>query len=53
MPMPPSVAALWRRAHTAFFRRGCRRLAREFSATMPVVCEEFAVVFKKEAARLA
>jgi uncharacterized protein YhfF len=36
----------WRRAHTAFFGRECKRLGREFSADMPVVCEEFAVVFK-------
>ena len=36
----------WRRAHTAFFGRECERLRCEFSASMPVVCEEFAVVFK-------
>lgn len=37
--------AFWRRAHTAFFGRECQRLGRGFSPTMPVVCEEFAVVF--------
>ena len=40
----------WQRAHTAFFGRECKRLAREFSADMPVVCEEFAVVFRGKAA---
>jgi uncharacterized protein YhfF len=41
----------WRRAHTAFFGRECKRLEREFSADMPVVCEEFAVVFKGKGER--
>ena len=40
----------WRRAHTAFFGRECKRLGRDLSATMPVVCEEFAVVFRGKAA---
>jgi len=40
----------WRRAHTAFFGRECERLGREFSGRMPVVCEEFAVVFRSKAA---
>lgn len=40
----------WRRAHTAFFGRECQRLGREFSQRMPVVCEEFAVVFRAKAA---
>lgn len=38
--------AYWQRAHTAYFGRECQRLAREFRADMPVVCEQFAVVFK-------
>jgi uncharacterized protein YhfF len=37
--------AFWRQAHTMFFGRECERLGREFSLTMPVVCEVFAVVF--------
>lgn len=40
----------WRRAHTAFFGRECKRLEREYSERMPVVCEEFAVVFRAKAA---
>ena len=40
----------WSRAHTAFFGRECKRLGREFSADMPVVCEEFAMIFKRKAA---
>lgn len=40
----------WRRAHSAFFGRECKRLEREFGARMPVVCEELAVVFKGKAA---
>ena len=40
----------WRRAHTAYFGRECKRLGREFSQRMPVVCEEFAVVFRGSAA---
>lgn len=38
--------AYWRRAHTAYFGRECARLNREFSDDMPVVCEEFRVVFR-------
>jgi uncharacterized protein YhfF len=41
-----SSLAFWQRAHTAYFGRECVRLGREFSATMPVVCEEFAVVYR-------
>jgi len=40
----------WRRAHTAYFGRECKRIGREFSQHMPVVCEEFAVVFRGSAA---
>lgn len=40
----------WRRVHTAYFGRECKRLGREFSERMPVVCEEFAVVFRAKAA---
>ncbi|MDZ7589176.1 MAG: ASCH domain-containing protein [Rubrivivax sp.] len=31
----------WRRAHWAFFGRECRRLGREPTASMPVVCSVF------------
>jgi uncharacterized protein YhfF len=43
----------WRRAHTAFFGRECARLGRAFGQAMPVVCEEFAVVFRGSAASAA
>ena len=33
--------AWWREAHWAFFSRECRRIGREPSQTMPVVCSEF------------
>lgn len=41
-----SSLAYWQRAHTAFFGRECQRLGREFTASAPVVCERFAVVFR-------
>jgi uncharacterized protein YhfF len=36
----------WRQVHTAYFGRECKRLGREFSADMPIVCEEFEVIFR-------
>jgi uncharacterized protein YhfF len=36
----------WRAAHTAYFGRECARLGREFHPEAPVVCEEFAVVYR-------
>ncbi len=41
-----SSLAYWQRAHTAFFGRECARLGREFSTSMPVVCEKFEVVYR-------
>ncbi|MCH9674130.1 MAG: ASCH domain-containing protein [Gammaproteobacteria bacterium] len=39
----------WRRVHWAYFRRECARIGNEVTADMPVVCEEFAVVYPKQA----
>jgi len=38
--------AFWRRVHTAYFGRECRRLGREPHPEMPVVCETFEVVYR-------
>lgn len=38
--------AYWRRVHEAFFARECKRIGRQPSANMPVVCERFEVVFR-------
>ena len=39
--------AYWRDAHRAFFTRECVALNnREFSETMPVLCERFRVIYK-------
>ncbi len=37
--------AYWRRAHRRFFTRQCATLNREFSDTIPLVCERFEVIF--------
>jgi uncharacterized protein YhfF len=37
----------WRKAHEAFFGRECSRIGRVPEARMPVVCEEFEVVFPR------
>ena len=37
--------AYWRRAHEAFFGRECRRIGRQPTQDMPVVCERFEVVY--------
>jgi uncharacterized protein YhfF len=34
----------WRQVHQEFFVRDCLRIGRQFSESMPVVCERFAVV---------
>ncbi|KQT13250.1 ASCH domain-containing protein [Ramlibacter sp. Leaf400] len=38
--------ASWRRDHTAFFARECSRIGRVPNERMPVVCEQFRVVFQ-------
>jgi uncharacterized protein YhfF len=38
--------AFWRRAHIEFFSRECAAAGREFSESMQVVCERFAVVYR-------
>jgi uncharacterized protein YhfF len=40
--------AYWRRAHTAFFDRECQRLRRPPAPDMPVVCERFEVIYRKD-----
>lgn len=40
-----SSLRFWREAHTRFFTRECARIGKEFSETMPVVCERFEVVY--------
>jgi len=35
----------WREAHWRFFSRECQRIGREPNLHMPVVCEEFKVVY--------
>lgn len=44
---------LWRQGHTSYFTRECTRIGRTFSATMPVACEKFKVVFKSTGPRAA
>ena len=35
----------WRRGHWSYFGRECKRIGKEPSLQMPVVCEEFAVAY--------
>ena len=42
--------AYWREAHWRFFGRECGKLGREPELKMPVVCERFRVVYRKEPA---
>ena len=35
----------WKQAHWAFFTRECERLGRSPNPDMPVVCEQFEVVY--------
>jgi uncharacterized protein YhfF len=37
--------AYWKQAHWSYFGRECKRIGRELSARMPVVCERFEVVY--------
>lgn len=39
----------WREAHWAYFGRDCQRIGREPSERMPVLCEQFAVVYRGRA----
>lgn len=36
----------WRKNHTEFFARECARIGVTPAAQMPVVCEQFRVVFR-------
>lgn len=36
----------WRQAHWSYFGRECARIGKQPSATMPVVCERFKVVYR-------
>jgi len=36
----------WQRAHWAFYERECARLGRQPAPDMPVLCEQFEVVFR-------
>jgi uncharacterized protein YhfF len=38
----------WREAHWRFFSRECQRIGREPTLDMPVVCEQFKVVYPAE-----
>lgn len=38
----------WREAHWRFFSRECQRIGREPNPQMPVVCEQFTVVYPAE-----
>lgn len=38
----------WREVHTHFFTEECRAISREPSTDMPVVCENFKVVFRAD-----
>lgn len=37
----------WRRVHEDYFGRECKRIGRQFSARMPVVCERFEVAYRE------
>jgi uncharacterized protein YhfF len=36
----------WREVHTQFFSEECKAIGRELSAEMPVICENFKVVYR-------
>jgi uncharacterized protein YhfF len=40
--------AYWRRARDTFFREECGCIGRDFTEEMPVICEQFEVVYKPE-----
>lgn len=38
--------SFWQQAHREFFSRDCAKLGKQFSESMPVVCEQFAVIYR-------
>ena len=38
----------WRRVHWAYFGQQCEELGRERSLSMPVVCERFSVIYRRD-----
>jgi uncharacterized protein YhfF len=38
--------AYWQRAHRHFFSNGCKAMGLTFTEDMPIVCEQFELVFK-------
>ena len=36
----------WRKVHKTYYFKECERIGMEFSQDMPVICEEFKVVYK-------
>jgi uncharacterized protein YhfF len=40
--------AYWREAHRRFFSRSLPRIGRSFDETMPLVCEQFRVIYRGE-----
>lgn len=38
----------WRRVHDEFFRKECESIGRDFTEDMPVICEQFRVVYKPD-----
>lgn len=38
--------SFWRQAHREFFTRDCQRMGKQFTESMPVVCERFVVVYR-------
>jgi uncharacterized protein YhfF len=41
--------SFWQQAHREFFSRDCARVGKQFTETMPVVCERFTVVYRAAA----
>lgn len=38
--------SFWQQAHREFFTRDCARVGKQFTESMPVVCERFTVVYR-------
>jgi uncharacterized protein YhfF len=43
----------WRDAHWPYFARECRRIGRAPDARMPVVCERFALIYRRGGPEMA